>query len=180
MTLNGPFLKRLAASALLAVLPAVFCGCGAADADELFVYCGAPAEFSLIFPSQYGDVTCDAVKNGDTVVLKVRSPERSAGVAVTCGAAGCTIEADGTVIPLSENAASALTNVIRTICSGEAESSAPTRSADGTETVISYPYGTLTLNENLMPCRVECAAVNGENRTVRIENYTLLPLDEEG
>lgn len=176
MALYRYFLKLFS---LLLVLISI-CGCGTADAEELLAYRNLPAEFSMIFPSQYGDVTCDASRNGDTVVLTVRTPERSVGVTVTYSDAGCTVEADGSVIPLSENASAALLNVLRTIYSQETDIVTPTRSADGEETVISFPYGVLTLNENLLPCRVECAAVNGEMRTVRIENYTLYPPGEEG
>lgn len=180
MALYRLFLLKRTPFVLVAALLAILCGCGAEREDMLFRYTQTPAQFEMTFPSQYGDVVCDAVWDGDTASLTVRSPERSAGLKITCGVTGCATEMDGVTIPLSGNAAAALTNIFCTLYSGAEEGITPKRSADGTETLIAYPCGILTLNDQLLPCRVECVAMNGEDRTIVIENYTLLPPSEEG
>ncbi|MBQ4354234.1 MAG: hypothetical protein IJC71_05000 [Clostridia bacterium] len=166
MSLLELFLKKSAALLLLTVLLA------SCTPDSLLAYRDKDARFTAVFSSGSTEVLCDAVRQGDAVTLTIVSPERSQGIAVFVSPASCTvITADGTSIPLSPNAAAGLTAFLDVLYAPLAESPVPVRSEDGDRTILSLPQGTLTLDENLLPCAVECPAVNGEMRTVTVQNY---------
>lgn len=155
-----------------------FDGCSP-DAGNLLSFRDCPASFTARFPSSAdgnGEVVCEAVLRDGEVFLTITAPERSAGIAVTCSAVGCTVEAGGMEIPMSDEAAAFLRDFVL-VLTEETEGDVPTRSSDGGSTVLGFPDGVLTLDENLLPCAVSCEGMNGAERRIIIENYTIVKDD---
>ncbi|MBQ4096747.1 MAG: hypothetical protein IJC62_01155 [Clostridia bacterium] len=155
--------------ALLVLILALFstfaasCGSGAGRRN-IFAYAEGDASFTLTFVSESGEVSCDCTRVGERVTLCVTSPERSRGIAVTVDESGCTIRVGGETIPISEDAARGLTNVLDLMLRGS-EGAEVRMSADGEYTEIVYEDGVLTLDGEGVPV----AASVG--RAVKISNY---------
>lgn len=145
--------------------------CSAGEDSRIFDYRNSDAQFTVTFPSAYGDVVCDGVKTADCTAFTVREPERSAGVTVQVSGESCVIKANDVEIPLSKEASAGLTCIVAAMYEPLPEPVEASRTSDGANTVITTPFGTLYLDENLLPCAVECKAWNGEIRTVTVTDY---------
>ena len=165
-------------SSFFAVL-LLFSSC-AADEDALLGFRNTPSSFVIRFSSSAGDVVCRAEMNSSPdkpgLRLVIKEPERSAGISVFCGYDSCTVEADGTEIPLSEDASGAVRDIFL-ILSSEVPGNLPVRSDDGGRTLLESERGTLVLDENLLPCAVEYAGMDGEMRTAVIEDFSSINTD---
>lgn len=166
MTLYGKIFALCLSTLLLS-------SCGMGDDERILDYRTADARFKITFPSVYGDVVCDGVRNGERTSLTVCEPQRSNGITVSVRE-WCTVSVGDTEISLSQEAAKSLTDVINTLYAPLTEPVDASRTADGTNTVVTTPTGVLYLDETLLPCAVECHTRNGEVRMVRIEDYTVL------
>lgn len=169
MTLYGKIFTLCLSTLLLS-------SCGMRDNERILDYRAADARFKITFPSVYGDVVCDGVRNGECTSLTVCEPQRSKGITVSTKEqeCRCTVSVGDTEISLSQEAAKSLTDVINTLYAPLTEPVDASRTADGTNTVVTTPTGVLYLDEALLPCAVECHTRNGEVRMVRIEDYTVL------
>jgi len=171
-------LRLFSIFALCLLIAFSFAGCSP-DAGNLLSFRDYPASFTARFPSsadENGEVVCEAVLRDGEVSLTITEPERSAGISVTCSADFCTVESGGTVIPMSNEAAASLRAFVL-VLTEQTEGDIPTRSSDGGSTVLGFADGTLTLDENLLPCAVVCEGMNGAERRIIIENYTIIKDD---
>lgn len=182
MTLCGKFFAGIA---VLAVCFA-FAGCSGADGqnDGMFAYRQFDASFTVVFPSVSGDVRCSASKIGDRITFTVEEPERSAGITVTSDAGGCSITAGEVTIPLSDEAAFAIVDAVEILYGTPDDTSGlspadAARSNDGSVTRVTTDAGVLSLDENLLPCEIECRSRNGSARIIRIENYKVITSSEK-
>ena len=149
----------------------VFSACSQGSGD-LFLYRECPSTFSVSFPSSNGEVLCHARMDAASIVLTVAEPERSAGIIITCTDDSCLIAVDETLIPISSAAARSLLDMFH-LLSSKTEGDLPTRSSDGEYTTVKFDTGSVTLDENLFPCAVECTDMNGDPWRVKIENFKL-------
>lgn len=150
-----------AITALLALL-----SCSRTLNDDIFSFAASDSAFTLVFPSDLGEIKCACTKKGALATAEIIYPTRSAGTVITYDGNVCTINIGETKIPLSEDAASKLTVVFDTIFRG-ADGASISRSADGKNTVVSYPDATLVLGENHAPTSVECG------RIIAIEDFVI-------
>lgn len=169
MTLYG---KIISCAALALVLSLT--SCSNEDNSRILEYRSSDAQFTLTFPSAYGDVVCGGVRTADTTTITVLEPARSQGFTVKVTGDSCIISSDGMAeIPLSAEASAGLTRIISTMYSPLPDAPEAARTSDGEQTIVTTPHGTLYLDEDLLPCAVECEAWNGEARTVTVTDYTV-------
>ena len=170
-------LIRLVSSIIAVSLLLSSCG---DDSGRLLNYRNFPSAFTVRFDSADGEVVCSAVmdapKENRSLTLTVVSPERSAGVAVVCGADFCIVSADGMEIPMSRESSRALRDFLL-ILSSETTDNLPVRSEDGEETIIEFSRGSLTLDGELNPCAVTYIGMDGEMRTAVIDDFSTLNID---
>lgn len=158
--------------AALALIAVMFTGCKGAASPAVFGYTSCDAEFTIVFPSDTGDVECSATRSGGTVALTVKRPDRSAKLKVICSPDGCVIvPAGGEGIPLSSSAAEGLRKVFDILYRGDDGNTVITRTEDGSGTTITYDDGSVTVNGDLLPTLVE---IGGEEmRKVMIPDYRI-------
>ena len=165
--------KRLSLAVLIVALCLAASGCASKDGSSLFSYASADAEYTAVFPSEYGDVIAGVTKTDGEVFLTVVSPERSAGMRVTVDAGNtCTLyPQSGDGIRLSRAAAEGLTGVISLLSKGESEVRSVKKTDDGAYTSAIYDDGEVTLDGNGLPVAV---TVRGDGeRTVSIKDYKI-------
>lgn len=167
MTLYGKFF------AVIAVMFSLF-GCCADKTGKMTDYRYADADFTLTFPSIYGDVVCDGSRYAERTLLTLREPQRSAGLMVEISENSCVVKSGDCSIPLTEKTAEGLIDVIATLFAPLDEPIDASRSSDGEKTIVTTPYGVLYLDSNMLPCAVECKTKNDESRIITVENYVVI------
>jgi len=139
---------------------------GCAEATDLFDYTGGAARFDAVFPSVSGDtetVICACIREetGD-ILLTVTSPLRLKGFFARIRTGHVVCGTEDMQISLSDEAARGLTELFAVL----SEEGTPRKSPDGTHTIITSPFGTVTLDENLNP-----AEISAGGRSVKISGW---------
>ena len=130
----------------------------------MFDFAEHDATFTLTFSSEAGEIVCDCTRVGEQITAEIISPERSRGIRITSDGGGTVISADGTQIPLSNDAAERFTAIFDVMF--RASDGAEIRmSEDGEFTEAVYENGTLTLSREGLPVSVNVG------RAVKISNY---------
>ncbi len=114
----------------------------------LMRYASADVTYTATFE---GNITGDCKRSGGTTVLHITSPDRLEGLTVTYDGTTCSVAAEGMEIPLSAEVAAGLTDVFDLLAR---EDGVPAKSSDGTQTVVTFADGTVTLDENAVPVKV--------------------------
>lgn len=152
-------------------------GCAKSGGRDIFTYAAHDAEFSLVFPSETGDLECSVVRGGNIFSLRIVSPARSSNFSAVCDGVSCKLVPladDGTPsveIPLSESASAPLVRIFSLITRGS-EGAQVSKSADGETTVVTYSDGTVVLGSDSLPVSVTSRMADGSMRDVKIVNYT--------
>lgn len=131
---------------------------------DIFAFSECGATFTLIFPSENGDVTLSCTRDGVSYTAKIVSPERSRDITIVSDSGAVTVCAGEVKIPLSEAAAQHFSCIFDVMYRGDVGATV-TRSGDGECTLISYDDGVLTLDENGIPTEIDVG------RIVKIKDY---------
>lgn len=163
---------------------------GESRPDALDRIYASDAAFTAVFPPAEADgepVVCEGLKSGSAFALTVVSPARSAGITASFSADGtCVLSVPGSeeTIPADPRAARALTVPFSLLCGAEEIESDGTpvialpairRSADGGETEIRYPSGTLVLSAEGIPLRIRASDLAGGEREILFGAYEPAP-----
>jgi len=100
-----------------------------------------------------GVFLAEYVRDAGETVLTITAPQRLAGLSFTISESRCVLDAAGTAIPLSGDAASSLTGLVRLL--GESPSAAPDRKKTADGTLLFFPNGQLTLDSTGLPVLAE-------------------------
>lgn len=111
-----------------------------------------------------GYFLAEYVREAGDVCLTVTSPERLAGLSFTFSESGCVLNAAGTAVPLSEDAAASLTGLVCLL--GETPDGASDRKKTADGTLLFFPTGRLKMDSAGFPVFAETtdgrrAAVTG-------------------
>lgn len=132
----------------------------------LMRYAAADASYTAEFASGDGDaIVCACERSGGTTVLRVTSPERLNGLSVRYDGNACSLGAGETSILLSADAASGLTEIFDLLARTDGT---PAKSADGTQTVVTFENGTVTVGADGVPVEVTL-----DERVVKIVTFTM-------
>lgn len=135
-------------------LSLLFTGCGSGNAP---VY--NPADFictlsiDSVSTGEAGYFQGQFVTAGGTASLTVTAPERLAGLTFTFTESGCVMDACGVTVPLSEDTAASLTDLVRLLRSAPEDAVNRNKTAAGT--VLIHRQGQLTLNDAGYPVLAE-------------------------
>lgn len=124
------------------------CSEGASPENALMNYASADVTYTATFD---GKITGNCQRSSGTTVLQITSPERLEGLTVTYDGTNCSIAAEGMEIPLSAEVSAGLTEVFDLLAR---EDGVPAKSSDGTQTVVTFADGAVTLDENAVPVKV--------------------------
>lgn len=142
-------------------------GCTAADGipGGLTRYAAADISYTAEFP-EVGTAEC--VRSGGTTVMRMTSPEHLCGITVTYDGSVCGLSSGETEILLSPETASGLTELFDLLARPAEKGGMPSKSADGTKTVIVFDTGSVILGEGGIP-----AEVNFGGRTIRLDKFMI-------
>lgn len=154
-------------------LTAFSLGCAAQNGTELTSYTAADASYTIVIPhtsDKYPDFVGRCERIGTTTVIRMTSPERLTGLTVSydSGSRVCSISAGEAVIPLSEEVASGLTGLLYLLERPAYDGGLLSKSADGTETVLSFDVGEVVIGDGGLPTRI-----SDTSRTIYITDYTV-------
>ena len=100
--------------------------------------------------------------------MRMTAPEHLNGFSVTYDGSACAVSAGETVIPLSPETASGLTVLFDLLARPMEDGGVPAKSADGTETVVTFETGSVTVGETGVPVEVSSGG-----RTVTIGDFVI-------
>ena len=102
-----------------------------------------------------GIFLAEYVREAGETVLTITAPERLTGLSFTFSESGCVMDAAGTAVPLSEDAAASLTGLVCLLEASPETASDRKKTADGT--LLFFPTGQLTLDSTGLPLLAETA-----------------------
>jgi len=148
-------------------LALLFTGC-AADSAPAY----DPGSFACtlaidsVSTGESGYFLAEYVRADGDACLTVTAPERLAGLSFTFSEAGCVMDAAGTAVPLSEDAAASLAGLAALLGENPEDASERKKTADGT--LYFFPTGQLLLDSAGFPVSAETtdgrrAAVTGHS-----------------
>ena len=143
-------------------------GCAAENGGErgnLTRYADADVSYTAVFD---GAGTAECMRTGGTTVLRMTSPERLCGLSVTYDGASCAVSAGEMSVLLSPELASGLTVLFDLLASPAEEAGIPSKSADGTQTILPFEAGSVILGADGFPAE----AVFG-GRSVLLGDFTI-------
>ncbi len=155
-------------------------GCAAENGGGggLMQYAGADASYTAEFlssgssASDGSSIVCACERNGGTTVMRVMSPERLNGLTVTYDGNACSVSAGETAILLSPDVAAGLTDVFDLLARTVEDGGTPSKSADGSQTVVTFSDGSVTLAPNGAEESVPVEVRLGE-RVIRIGEFVI-------
>lgn len=143
-------------------------GCAAGNGvpgGGLTRYAGA----DVAYTAEFEDVgTAECVRSGGTTVLRMTSPEHLCGITVTYDGSACSLAVGEMSILLSPETAAGLTGMFDLLARTAEDGGMPSKSADGTQTVVTFDAGSVTLGGNGVPVEVTY-----DGRTVMIGDFTI-------
>ncbi len=139
---------ELAVCLTLTAFFSISCTADSSTDGGLMKYAGENVTYTATFEE---GMTGRCERSGGTTVLRMTSPERLAGLTVTYDGATCSVGVEGMDIPLSADVAAGLTDVFDLLAR---EDGVPTKSPDGTQTVVTFADGTVTVGEDGVPVKV--------------------------
>ena len=161
--------------ALTAALPLTACMAdpsASRSGDNLTGYALEDAVYTAEFPVEDSNVSITAccVRSGGITTMQITSPDRIAGLTVTYDetAGSCSVSAGEMSILLSPETASGLTVLFDLLARPAEDGGLPAKSPDGTQTVVSFDTGSVTVSESGLPVEVTM-----DTRTVRIGGFTI-------
>ena len=140
-------------------------GCASGDGSAVTQYAAADAGYIMTFD---GGITGACERSGGTTVMRMTAPEHLTGLSVTYDGSVCSVSAGETVIPLSPETASGLTVLFDLLARPMEDGGVPAKSADGTETVVTFDTGSVTVGETGVPVEVSSGG-----RTVTIGDFVI-------
>lgn len=150
-------------------------GCGGgngASGGPLTDYAAADASYTIeYFPAgAQQPVSACCTRSDGVTVMQLTSPDRMAGMTVTydAGAGTCALSAGNMSILLSPETASGLTGLFDLLARPAEDGGFPAKSPDGSQTVVTFDTGSVTVGETGVP-----AEVTFGERTVRIGGFTI-------
>lgn len=161
--------------AVCIALTAFLSGCtgeSPAPGSRLTDYATADVSYTIeYFPEGAAMPTAACcTRSGGVTVMQLTSPDRIAGMTVTydANAGSCALSAGEMTILLSPETASGLTGLFDLLACPAEDGGMPAKSPDGSQTVIPFDTGSVTVGETGVPVEVTF----GE-RTVRIGGFTI-------
>lgn len=166
-------MRKLLCILISATLLVIFgSGCTAFKTSSgIFDYTAKDAEFAVSFQSDSENVECHITRSGEKIRLTVVSPEEMRSFSVEIVGEDCVITSTAKPLAVSKEASRGLRAIFDMLYRGADGTEKVKKSPDGLTTVISYPDGSVTLGEDLLPVGVSAAGMNGEMRNVRILWY---------
>ncbi len=137
---------------LLLLLP----GC-AADSTPAYdpEHFACTLSIDSVSTGERGIFLAEYVREAGETVLTITAPERLTGLSFTFSESGCVMDAAGTAVPLSEDAAASLTGLVCLL--GESPETASDRKKTADGTLLFFPTGQLTLDSTGLPLLAETA-----------------------
>ena len=144
-------------------------GAGFGGAGGLTGYASADVSYT----AEFAEGLCgECERSGGTTVMRMTSPGRLDGLTVTYdGTAGtCAVAVGETAVLLSPETAAGLTDVFDLLARAASDGGVPSKSADGTQTVVRFADadGSVTVGADGVPVEVRL----GE-RAVKIGGFTI-------
>lgn len=151
-------------------------GCSSADhpapGSRLTNYAAADAAYTIEYSSGGAAVPTSAycTRSGGVTVMQLTSPDRIAGMTVTydADAGSCALSAGEMSILLSPETAAGLTGLFDLLARPAENGGMPAKSPDGSQTVVTFDTGSVTISEAGVPVEISCGG-----RTVRIGSFTI-------
>ena len=140
-------------------------GCASGDGSTVTQYAAADAGYTMTFD---GGITGACERSGGTTVMRMTAPEHLNGFSVTYDGSACAVSAGEIVIPLSPETAAGLTDLFDLLARPMEDGGVPAKSADGTETVVTFDTGSVTVGETGVPVEVSSGG-----RTVTIGDFVI-------
>ena len=140
-------------------------GCASGDGSAVTQYAAADAGYTMTFD---GGITGACERSGGTTVMRMTAPEHLNGFSVTYDGSACAVSAGEIVIPLSPETAAGLTDLFDLLARPMEDGGVPAKSADGTETVVTFDTGSVTVGETGVPVEVSSGG-----RTVTIGDFVI-------
>ncbi len=129
------------------------------------------AAADISYTAEFPDVgTAECVRSGGMTVMRMVSPEHLCGITVTYDGSTCSLSAGEMSVLLSPETAAGLTGLFDLLArpADGVSGGIPSKSADGTQTVITFDTGSVTLGEDGVP-----AEVTFGDRTIRMEKFMI-------
>ncbi len=139
-------------------------------------YAAADASYTIEYFSDDAahPIAACCTRSGGVTVMQLTSPDRIAGMTVTydAGAGSCALSAGEMSILLSPETASGLTGLFDLLARPAEDGGIPAKSPDGSQTVVTFDTGSVTVGETGVPVEVTQTHPHG-GRTVKIGGFTI-------
>ena len=143
-----------------------------APGSRLTDYAAADVSYTIEYVPEGAAVPTAAccTRSGGVTVMQLTSPDRIAGITVTydANAGSCAIAAGEMSILLSPETAAGLTGLFDLLARPAEDGGTPAKSPDGSQTVVTFDTGSVTVGETGVP-----AEVTFGGRTVSIGGFTI-------
>ena len=140
-------------------------GCASGDGSAVTKYASADAVYTMTFE---GGMSGACERSGGTTVMRMTAPEYLAGLSVTCDGSTCSVSVGEMSVLLSAETAAGLTELFDLLARPVEDGGVPAKSADGTETVVTFDTGSVTVGETGVPVEVSHGG-----RAVTISNFVI-------
>jgi len=163
--------------AVCIALTAILSGCSRTGespvpGSRLTDYAAADVSYTIeYFPEGASTPTAACcTRSGGVTVMQLTSPDRIAGMTVTydANAGSCALSAGEMTILLSPEMTSGLTGLFDLLARPAENGGIPAKSPDGSQTVVTFDTGSVTVSETGVP-----AEVTFGERTVKIGGFTI-------
>jgi len=141
------------------------CAADGLPGGTLTKYASADAVYTMTFD---GGISGACERSGGTTVMRMTAPEHLAGLSVTYDGSTCAVSVGEMSVLLSEDAASGLTELFDLLARPMEDGGVPVKSADGTETVVTFDTGSVTVGETGVPVELSL-----DGRTVAVGGFVI-------
>lgn len=143
-----------------------------APGGRLTDYAASDASYTIEYFPEGAEhpISACCTRSGSVTMMQLTSPDRIAGMTVTydANAASCALAAGDMSIQLSPETAAGLTGLFDLLARPAEDGGIPSKSPDGSQTVVTFDTGSVTVGETGVPTEVTFA-----ERTVRIGGFTI-------
>lgn len=149
-------------------LSVVLAGC--ADGAGLTSYTASDASYTAEWTAADVSFVGQCERAGTVTVMQMTKPERLAGLSVSYDSrtGACSVSASDTVIPLSAEISAEFTELFRLLERPIDDGGVPSKSEDGTKTVLTFDSGEVTVGTSGLP-----VCVSHDDLIIGISGYQI-------
>ncbi len=168
---------RFAVCIALTVFLSGCTGENSAPGGRLTDYASADASYTIEYFPEGAEhpISACCTRSGGITVMQLTSPDRIAGMTVTydANAGSCALAAGDMSILLSPETAAGLTDLFDLLARPAEDGGIPSKSPDGSQTVVTFDTGSVTVGETGVPAEVTYGKPTVGGRTVKIGGFTI-------